>query len=164
MAIITVSTNITNSTPGTDALTLASGDTVNLLPNVGIFNYAAGRRHSRRRLEFLHSQRRRCCRDGLARHLVDAGNNDINIGAASLVVGGAFREAIFIIGGHNAIGIAGTVVSTSAGDETIGITGPNNTINVLAGGEVFGDRFRNPPRRRRQQHGHGCRNCDRPHV
>ena len=40
MAIITVSTNITNSTPGTDALTLASGDTVNLLPNVGIFNYA----------------------------------------------------------------------------------------------------------------------------
>ena len=42
MAIITVSTNITNSTPGTDALTLASGDTVNLLPNVGIFNYAAG--------------------------------------------------------------------------------------------------------------------------
>ena len=61
MAIITVSTNITNSTADTDALTLASGDTVNLLPNVGIFNYGTGdiQRHSGRRLELLHPQRRR---------------------------------------------------------------------------------------------------------
>ena len=42
MATITVSTNITNSTADTAALTLASGDTLNLLPNVGIFNYGTG--------------------------------------------------------------------------------------------------------------------------
>ena len=43
MATITVSTNITNSTADTAALTLGGWVTrVNLLPNVGIFNYGTG--------------------------------------------------------------------------------------------------------------------------
>ena len=41
MAIVTVSTNIVNTAIFTDALTLVTGDTVNLLPNVGIYNYGA---------------------------------------------------------------------------------------------------------------------------
>ena len=87
MAIITVSTNITNSTADTDALTLASGDTVNLLPNVGIFNYGAGVSgiHAGGSNSFiLNGDVFSMGRDAI---FVVAGNNDINIGAASMVLG-----------------------------------------------------------------------------
>ena len=88
MATITVSTNITNSTADTAALTLASGDTVNLLPNVGIFNYGTGASdgiHAGGSNSFiLNGDVFSMNRAAIA---VFAGNNDINIGAASTVLG-----------------------------------------------------------------------------
>ena len=88
MATITVSTNITNSTANTPALTLASGDTVNLLPNVGIFNYGTV---ARRGIAAFGSNSFILNGDVFSMDYsgisVFAGNNDINIGAASTVRG-----------------------------------------------------------------------------
>ena len=124
--------------PRHDALTLASGDTVNLLPNVGIFNYGTGSitRHSRRRLEFLHHQRRRIL-DELAAIDVAAGNNDINIGAASTGVRRRIRDANFVGGGDNAIGIAGAVVG--AADARSGSQDKTTPSTCWPAATVFGE-------------------------
>ena len=44
---------------------------------------------------------------------------------------------ISIFGGNSAIGVAGEVISAT--NQAIEIFGQNNTINVLTGGEVFGE-------------------------
>jgi hypothetical protein len=142
MATTTVSTNITNSTAATNALTLASGDTVNLLPDVGILNYGTGQSSG---IQAGGSNSFVLDGDVFSMNWiavsVAAGNNDINVGAASTLLGHV--AGIFVAGNGSTISVAGDVIGTGA--EAAGsfarailIQGQNNTINVLTGGELFG--------------------------
>ena len=117
-------------------MTLAAGDTVNLLPNVGIFNHgtsgSSGIQAGGSNSFILDGDVFSRTGSGI---VVLAGNNDINIGAASMVRGQAV--GIFVDGSNSAIGVAGEVVGATG--RAIEIFGQNNTINVLTGGEVFGE-------------------------
>ena len=135
MAIITVSTNVNNNLSNTPALTLASGDTLNLLAGVGIFNFAPGTSNG---VQAAGSNSFGLDGDIFSFNAIGlniaAGGNDINIGAGSTIFGDL--QGIAIAGNGNALGIAGQVVSAT--NTAIQITGQSNIVNVLAGGSVVG--------------------------
>src|SRR5262245_40343458 len=134
MAIWTISIpiGVDSSFSDTPGALIGAGDTLNLLPNTGIFNYGTGYSDGIRGAGsdslVLNSD---VLVDGNTADgvTISAGNNDINIGAACTMVS-RFDVGIYVGGGNgnNAIGIAGKVEGVVSGVAT---SGPKNNINVL---------------------------------
>jgi Ca2+-binding RTX toxin-like protein len=135
MAIVTISTNKLNHTLNTAALTLEAGDTLNLLPQAGIFNFAydasPGVLGAGANSLVLNGDVFSATGIGLT---FTSGNNDINVGAASTVFGQTM--GIAIVGNNSTVGVAGHVIGAT--QHGISITGTGNTINLLAGSTVQG--------------------------
>jgi hypothetical protein len=135
MAVQTISTNKFATLNNTPVLTLQAGDTLNLLPNAGLFNYRDGTANG---VDAAGANSLALNGDVFSLNAIGlnfaGGNNDINIGAASSVFGATMGMAI--AGNNNSIGVAGHVVGAT--QAAIAINGTSNTLNLLAGSTVQG--------------------------